>query len=50
MSIRKEVKEYEEVDFSLSYIGSGDQFSLNDDWMQSESPRKASGQRGGEAR
>ena len=42
MSIRKEVKEYEEVDFSFSRIGFGDQFSLNGDWMQSQSAREAS--------
>lgn len=48
MSIRKEVKEYEKVDFSLSRIGFGDQFGLNGDWMQSQSAREASGQRGGE--
>ncbi len=48
MSIRKEVKEYEEVDFSFSRIGFGDQFSLHGDWMQSQSAREASSQRGGE--
>jgi hypothetical protein len=43
MSIRKEVKEYEEVDFSLARDGYGDEFGLNGDWMQSQSARKASG-------
>jgi hypothetical protein len=43
MSIRKEVKEYEKVDFSLARDGYGDEFGLNRDWMQSQSARKASG-------
>jgi hypothetical protein len=33
MSIRKEVKEHEEVDISLARNGFGDQFGLNRDWM-----------------
>jgi hypothetical protein len=47
MSIGKEVKGYEEVDFSLARDGFGDQFGLSGDWMQSQSAREASGQRGG---
>jgi hypothetical protein len=37
------VKDYEEVDFSFSCDGFGDQFGLNGNWMQSQSAREASG-------
>ena len=36
MSIRKEVKEYEEVDFSLARSGDDGQFYLHGSWLQSE--------------
>ena len=47
MSVRKEVKEYEEVDFSFARDGYGDQVGLNRDWMQSQGNTEASTQGGG---
>ena len=36
MSIRKEVKGYEEVDFSLARSGDDGQFCLYGSWLQTE--------------